>query len=354
MGGRQPRADSGSRTTLADVARLSGVSVSTASRALSGAQRISAETRSAVLRAVTELNYRPNRAAQALRTQHSQLVGLVMTNLVNASFHAMTEVIQQRLAENDYQSVLCLTGGDVEQEEARVAMLVEHHVDGVIMMGSDGVVPPPASRHLTEIPAVNLIRRETTTSVDTVLAADEEGAYLATRHLLELGHERIGLIVGLPDHPAGNDRRAGYLRALASAGIAPDPALVGEGRYAPPFGAEAARSMLVGASRPTALLLANHEAAFGALPVLNELDLQIPDDLSVICFEDAPAFTFWRPPLTVVDFDPEGLASLAVDLLLKRIRARGHDQAVGRQYRLGAQLLERESTSPPPSSSTPS
>ena len=332
--------------TLVDVARLSNVSRSTASRVLSGSPRVSSVTRAAVLQAAEELGYRPNRSARALRTDRSRLIGLVLTNLVNASFQTMTEVLQRRLADEDYQMLLCLTGGSTEMEATYVSMLIEHQVDGLIMMGSSGVVSAPEALRNSTIPVVNLIRRELPVTADSVLAADEEGAHQATAHLTQLGHRRIGLIVGTPDHPAGNDRRAGYLRALGEADIPIDPELIADGPYSPEFGARMIRRLLDLADPPTALFLANHEASLGALPILAERGILIPSKLSVVCFEDAPFFRYSRPPLTFVDHDPHGLADLAVNVLLNRLR--GSTEAAPRQYRLGAKLVERDSCGPPP------
>lgn len=331
--------------TLIDVAQLSNVSRSTASRVLSGSTRVSPATRAAVLKAAEELNYRPNRSARALRTDSSRLIGLVLTNLVNASFQTMTEVLQRRLAEEDYQMLLCLTGGSTELEASYVSMLVEHQVDGLIMMGSSGVVSAPEATINSGIPVVNLIRRELPVRADTLLAADEEGAHQATAHLVKLGHRRIGLMVGTPDHPAGNDRRAGYLRALAEADIPVDPALIADGPYLPETGPPLIRQLLELDEPPTALFLANHEASLGALPILAERGILIPSDLSVVCFEDAPSFRYSRPPLTFVDHDPQGLADLAVNVLLNRLRSVTQDPP--RQYRLGATLIERDSCAPP-------
>lgn len=333
--------------TLQSVADESGVSRSTASRALNGSPTVNTETRERVERASVELGYRPNKMARGLRTQSSHLVGLVLTNLVNASFHVMAEVVQQRLDQLGYQTILCVTQGQEDQEKRYVEMLLDHQAEGLIMIGSNGVVRGPDVLREPSVPVVNLIRRQETPVGDTILVADSEGAYEATRHLIQLGHRRIGLIVGEKDNPAGNERTRGYISALVEADIPVDPELMRSGPYAPETGSKAAVQLLDLPDPPTAWFIANHEAAFGALPVLVARDVSVPTELSVVCFEDAPWFSYWRPPLTVVDHGPKALGELAADLLLRRLARSDPGAEDPREVHLGARLVIRSSTSAP-------
>lgn len=327
--------------TLIDVASAAGVSRSTASRALSGSSLISAETRAAVEDAARVLGYRPNRAASALRSNRSHLIGLVMNNLLNATFHTVAEVVQKRAAAGGFQVLLCITDADPARENDVLAMLGEHGVDGTIVIGSGRSAA--ASNALLEQgrAVVNLIRSVKGSSASTVLADDVTGARDATAHLVELGHSRIGYIGGNEDATSGRERYEGYRLALADAGIPVDGTIVRKGPFTTEFGAEAINSLLDAPQAMTALYAANHEAVFGILPTLVGRGVSVPDELSLICHEDMPWLAMWQPAITVVDNGAAQLANVAMDLLFQQIKDSVDPD--GRTYRIGARLVERAS-----------
>jgi LacI family transcriptional regulator len=335
------------RATLQDIADACGVTRATVSRALSGSPGVGAVARARITETAERLGYRPNRVAQGLRNRRSHLVGLILTNLVNASFQKMTEVMQTRLDAAGYQTILSVSGGRLDQEERLLSMLLDRQVDGIVMLGSDGLIPLSPLARQAPVPIVNLVRRLDPQPADSVLARDREGAYEATSHLIALGHSRIALIVGKRDTHVGNERRAGYLLALKDAGIKPDRSILVEGSYAPDPGTQAIRQLFDQAKKPpTALLIANHEAAFGALPALSERRIEIPKQVSVIVYEDAPWFAYWGPPLTVVDNQPTMLAETAVSLLLARLQ---HQSSPAAEALGGApRLIVRSSCASPP------
>ncbi|WP_024799824.1 LacI family DNA-binding transcriptional regulator [Nocardia sp. BMG51109] len=330
--------------TLLDVARAAGVSRSTASRALSGSTLISPETRTAVENAARRLQYRPNRAASTLRSRRSNLLGLVMNNLVNASFHTVAEVVHRRAAQAGLQVILCITDADGEREADVLAMLAEHGVDAAIIIGTGS--NPEATNALMgqNCAVVNLIRSVHDCEAPTVLADDYNGAHDATRHLLRLGHRQIGYVGGHPTATSGRERFAGYRRALEDAGLEVDPALVRKGPFTTEFGEEATESLLDGSPRITALYAANHEAVFGVLPTLVRAGVTLPGDLSLVCHEDMPWLGLWRPAITVIDNGAQQLADMAMDLVLQQMNSRDRgESALGRTYRVGARLIERDS-----------
>lgn len=338
-------------TTLDDVAQAAGVSRSTASRALSGSPLVSAVTRTQVTQTAERLGYRVNRMASALRSHHSHLIGLVLNNLINASFHTIAEVVQRRAADEGYQVLLCITDSDPRRERAVLDMLADHSVDGLIMIGSSEHAAT-TNRMLAEgTGIVNVIRSPGDSAAPAVLAADRDGAYEATSYLLGLGHRRIGYIGGPDGTNSGRERFSGYRSALAGAGAAPDPRLVRKGPFTPQFGQSSLGALLDDCPDITALLIANHEAAFGALPALIARGISVPGQLSLICYEDIPWLSWWHPPVTVVDNGPRELAELAMDLLLPQMsRPQGAagpaDGRPGRAYRVGAQLIVRSSCAP--------
>lgn len=338
--------------TLDEVAEAAGVSKSTASRVLSGSSRVSDRTRRAVQSAAERLGYRPNRIASGLRTRRSNLIGLVITNLVNASFHVITEVLQQRLDERGYQVLLCVTDADPEREARYLDMLLDHRVDGLIIVGTGDNTEMVRQVGAAGIPVVNLMRSPEDVPGDSVMAADREGAELAVQHLIGLGHRRIAFIGGPAHIDSGRDRYAGFAAALAAAGLEPDPDLCARGPYTMAFGAEAARRLMAADDPPTALYSANHEATFGTLGALVQLGVRVPEQLSLVCHEEAPWFSYWHPPITVVDNGARDLGELAAEQLLRRIESRPDNgdpapEGVGRLIRVGSRLVVRSSTAAP-------
>ncbi|NHI17715.1 LacI family DNA-binding transcriptional regulator [Microbacterium excoecariae] len=336
--------------TLRAVAQDAGVSISTASRALNGSPLISHETRTLVEGSAQKLGYRPNRAASALRSKRSRLIGLVMNNLVNHSFHTIAEVTQRKAASEGYQVILSTTGGDPAAEQDLLRTLSDHGVDGTLIIGSGQNAATTNGFLADGMAVVNVIRSSRDSLAPTVLAADRDGAFEATRHLAGLGHRRIGYIGGEPTSDSGRERHAGYSEALEAEGLAYDPDLVIRGPFTQDFGADAARELLARRTGMTALFAANHEAVFGVLPVLAAEQVRIPDDLALACFEDMPLLQMWHPPVTVVDNGASEIAELAVDLLLNQIGAPTDPEnlrRLARTYRVGARLIERASTAPP-------
>jgi LacI family transcriptional regulator len=330
--------------TLQDVADAAGVSRSTASRALSGSSSISAQTRSTVELAASQLGYRVNQMARALRSKNSHLIGLVLNNLINASFHTIAEVVQRRANDEGYQVILTITGADPRRERELLDTLGDHNVDGIIVIGSGQNAATTNQLLANGTAIVNVIRAPHESAAPSVLAADRDGAFDAVNHLISLGHRRIGFIGGPAGTNSGDERYAGYAAALAEASIRLDARLVERGPFEPDFGSAAVGRLFTGGTLPTGLFAANHEATFGVLPALVARNLTIPADLSLICYEDMPWLAAWQPPITVVDNGASDMGRLAMDLLLNQLAdPRSAPPTRGRAYRVGAALIERSS-----------
>lgn len=331
--------------TLKDVATAAKVSVSTASRALAGGGLASSATQARLARVAAELGYRPNAMARGLKTGASGLVGLLVHNLANASFQVLAEVAQSELRARGYQVLLCIVGDDPEQEAETLRALGDRQVDGLIVVPTGRNGGRLAELDRSGVPTVCVVRRDEGHDIETVLADDPQGAYLGTRHLLALGHRRIGLTVGRRDTTSGRERLSGYVRALAEAGVPVDDELVQAGRYEPETGVVAARLLLDRPDPPTAIFVANHESALGVFRVVAERQIRVPDDLSLLVYEDASWFAWHRPAISVVDGGARDLALLAVERLLGRLDSRAPAEPA-REYRVGARLVERASCRP--------
>lgn len=333
------------RPTLIDVATAAGVSRSTASRVLSGDGAYSSDAGERVRAAASEVGYLLNSNARTLRTNRTMLTGLVLNNLVNATFHVVAEIVQQRLAHKGYRMILCVTGGDAEEESGYLQTLAEQGVDGVIVVGSGSNISQLNSIHASGTAIVNLIRAGEGAPGDRVLASDRDGAVLATRELLELGHQSIGYIGGPMQTNSGRERFQGYRSTLRKAGTFREE-LVLRGAFTPDFGIESIRRMMQVPEPPTAVYVANHEASFGVLPTLRNLDVRVPLELSIIAHDEPSWFQYWDPAISFVDSGPAELAELAAARLLAAMS--NNDEAEGqREFRVGAKLVKRESSAPP-------
>ena len=287
--------------TLQDVADEARVSRSTASRALSGSPLISRDTQAVVQAVAERLGYRVNRAASALRSRQTHLIGLVLNNLLNASFHTIAEVVQRRAHKEGYQVILMISDADAKRERELLSTLSEHHVDGLVLIGTGENVGVTNTMIAGGTPIVSVIRSPAGSAAPAVLASDRDGATQATEHLINLGHRRVAYIGGPPSTNSGAERYAGYLDALANAGIKLDPELVERGPFAPEFGSTATHALLDRRPDITAVFAANHESVFGVLPALVARSVTVPDQISLVCYEDIPWLQWWAPPITVVD-----------------------------------------------------
>ena len=323
------------------------MSVSTASRALTGSSRVSGPTVARVRAAAAALGYRPNASARTLRTARSRFIGLVVTNLVNTSFHTIAEVVQREFAQRSYQLMLSVTAGDPVQERSSLRTLVDHSAAGVIVVGSDS----EATEELRKLgtPTVHLARRPRDPAGDCVLGDEIAGGRSATEYLLEKGHRRIAVIAGPPDVQSGRERTQGYWLAMQAAGVPVSAELMPATALSPEAGPPAVEALLAlpARRRPTAVLMANHEASYGALPALREHAVAIPDGLSVICYEDSQLARWWHPAITVIDNNARQMGELAARLLLQRLEVADGDRARERaefsEIRVGTRIIERDS-----------
>ncbi|WP_164700268.1 LacI family DNA-binding transcriptional regulator [Modestobacter sp. KNN46-3] len=330
------------------MAAAAGVSTSTASRALSGHPAVLPSTRARVEAAAAALQYEPNRTASALRTRRTGLIGLVVNSLRSATSHTIAETLQGWAAEHEYQLLVCTTGGDPAREASFLQTVRQHHFDGVVIAGS-GANTDLVNALVQADHAVVTMNREVPGSLaPSVMSAYETAARLAAEHLLQLGHTRIAAIEGPPSVTSGRLHDAGFRAAMAAAGVPVLDDLVCRGPFTPDFGRWAAAELLGLSEPPTALLVTNHEASFGALPVIGDSELRVPDQLSVICTEDEPFYQWWSPPVTTVDNCAALLAVGAADLLLRQLTSGAQDLPSRRTELVTPVLVRRGSTAAPP------
>ncbi len=335
------------RATLKDVAQLAGTSVATASRVLAGAGLAADETRQRIEDAAQTLNYQPNLQARALRQQASRAIGLVMPNLLNAGYTALADAASRLLAQRGYHLLLSPTGDDLRTEAETLRDMVGQNVDGLIL------VPSAVDRALVDyliehdVPAVAAIRRVPGDGLDTVTFEDYAGAAAATQHLLSLGHRRIGYIGGDVHHSSNQARWQGHQAALREHNLPVAEELVRLGVLRNTWGSVATANLLRLADPPTAVFVASIALIPGVLATLQSYNIVVPDDVSLICFDDVEWFEFTVPKITAVSSSQSRLAEAAVTLLLTRIEEPEQRGRTPSLMEIKSELMLRSSTASP-------
>src|SRR5436190_6474961 len=326
--------------TLADLAREAGTSASTASRAISGRGYVSAVTRARLLETADRLGYVPNASARTLKHRTSRVVGVVVSDLGNQFYGRLAAAIEETLRAADYQMVLIGDNSESSEELAGARTFLAMRAPGVIMTP----VGDEASRLLLRhgVGVVEVDRRLAGSSCDAVVVDNERGARDATAHLLLNGHRRIALLVADTDWTSDAGRLQGYRDAHAQAGIAVDEALIVRiGFHAPD--AELRIARLLDEGPPTAIFAANNLLADQAWHVLRRRGLRLPDDVSLVGFDDVPWMEMVRPAITVVAQPTEELGRRAAALLLRRLEDPAREARV---EQLQPTLVVRGSTGP--------
>jgi LacI family transcriptional regulator len=291
--------------TILDVARAAGVSTATVSRAMNGGL-VSPAARASVEAAVARLGYRPNTVARGLATGRTGVIGVIVPDVAGPLYAQMARGIEDVTEPLGLQFFMLTDNRSAELERRAITTLLERRVDGLVLIGSR-LERAALEALLGSGTAIVLVEREGADVPFASISLDNEGgAYAATRYLVECGHRRIAHVTGL--RAAGERRRAGYLRALADAGLEPGPLL--EGDFSEDSGVAAAAPLL--AQRGvTAVFCANDRIALGLSSALIAAGVLLPDDLSLVGFDDLPFSAFLSPALTTVRQDARVMGRLA-------------------------------------------
>jgi DNA-binding LacI/PurR family transcriptional regulator len=330
---------------MMDVARLAGVSHQTVSRVLNDHPSVRAQTRDRVLDAMRQLDYRPNSAARTLVTRRSKTLGLVSFDTTLIGPASMLYGIEGAARRAGYfVSIVSVQSLDRRSVVDAISRLRDQFVEGIIAL----VPQESAVEALAEVPAdIALVGVGLGESSDVPMVGLDNtgGAMLAVRHLVELGHERVHHVSGPRDWPEASERLDGWRVVLRQAGVRAPAPLTGD--WSARAGYEAGRK-LAGDRKVTAIFCANDHMAMGMLRALTEAGRRVPEEVSVVGFDDIPEAPYLLPPLTTVQQDFTGLGRRSLELLMEQLDtgARTH-----RKVRLAPNLVVRNSTAPPPSRS---
>jgi len=336
-----------SRVTIREVADEAGVSIATVSRVLNGRGDVAPETRELVSRIIQERGYIANRGARGLSNGRTGLVGLLVPLIYPAYFSAILSGATEALQEHDLRAVLSPTAHEHDREVTLLERLMHGLTDGALI-----VLPEESSRELERLldAGYHFVVIDPLMPLDdrtpSVSAAHASGADQAIKHLLALGHRRIAIISGPRGWVATEDRRRGYHAALAAAGILPDPELEVESNFEIDGGEQAAGVLLDLAEPPTAIFAFNDNHAIGAIQAARARGLHVPDDLSIVGFDDVEHATIVTPTLTTVRQPLAEMGRTAVNLL-QRLLDRQRFETL--HIELATRLVVRESSGPVPS-----
>lgn len=331
------------KSTIKDIAREAGVSVSTVSRALNNACRVDAKTKKRIEEVAERMGYRPSIAAQSMRTQKSRLIFLVVPDITNPFYSTLAKTFQSLVQEKSYILALFNTNETLSEELAAI--------ETAKAVSADGIVFTSVTSHQCVIDALKslkaptvLLNSYTAGEFDTVYGQPKLGTYLSTKHLIENGHRRIAFAGAPTNTVIGKSRKQGYIDALAEAGLPQEEHLSFELGFSEEAGYRAGKYFVSLPCMPTAICCANDIIALGVLAALYEAGVKVPEQISVIGMDDILYSRLSTPPLTTVSNDCVEFARCGFELLFDRIE--GQYDGSPRSIVLGRQLIQRQSVAP--------
>lgn len=337
--------------TIRDVAQRAGVSTMTVSRVLNNSGYVSADARVRVESAVAELGYVPNTLGLSLRFKRTQTLALVVTDITNPFFTNMARGVEDVASQRGFSTILCNTDESETKQADYLTILLQKRVDGVLLVPARSAAGPVQWLQQRNVPVVIIDRQAPGARVDCVRGQSEAGGHDLANLLYDLGHRDVAMLAGPSYVSTAVDRVAGYIRASAERGISARPGYIIYGSFTVASGYTMAQQALRSEPRPTALLAANNFIAIGAYRALRDAGLRVPDDVSLVAFENLPEHTALDPFLTVAAQPAYEMGTRAAELLLDRLR--GHGPAEPLDIQLPNEIIVRRSSAPPPAHRSP-
>lgn len=328
--------------TLKDVAKLAGVSTATVSHVINGTRFVSEELQQKVNNAMAELDYRPNMMARALKMGFQKTIGIIVPDCTNPFFAEISRSIDRYCFSKGYNIILCNTDNNLEQQSSYTNMLISKHIDGVIFISSDNTDEDINKFLKNSIPVVIADRIGKNNNVDSIIVNNEKGGYQATKYLINHGFTKIGCISGPSFISSSSQRVLGYKRALKEANIEIRDDFISVGDFHFAGGIAAVDNFLKLDDKIEAVFATNDMMALGFINALKNVGLNVPNDISVVGYDNIQLAQFMTPKLTTVSQPLEDVAKTATDLLLDKIKNRKTYNS-SKLITLDPQLIERES-----------
>ncbi|MFZ6768501.1 LacI family DNA-binding transcriptional regulator [Undibacterium sp. Di26W] len=307
---------------LSEVAKIAGVSPITASRAIRGVGYVSEEARARIMEAAAQLNYTPDMLARRMRGDKSNLIGVFVNNYGSLVLHEIIKAITQEARRKGFDLIVFNAERFDRPGRIETSNMLSKLCDGLLLLlpnASDGYLDLIDKQGFPCV-LVNFDARQM--NMPIVVAENRNGARMAVEHLLGLGHRRIGFVAGTAGTGQSAEREKGYVDAMLAAGLSVDPALIVQGQFMQSGGYSATETLLSLAVPPTAIFCANDEMAFGAIDAISSKGLKVPDDVSVIGFDDIPTASYVFPTLTTMRQPFIEMANRAVSEVVEIIQGR--------------------------------
>ena len=332
--------------SIRDIARLANVSDSTVSRALRDSPLVKIETREKIHRIAEESGYRASAVARSLATRRTRTIGVVVTTIADPFAAETVCGIEEAAGEHGYSLFLANSHADPYREAKVVTSFEERRVDGVVVTSSRvGTLWAPLLAGM-RVPIVLINGQHPSDNIHWVVIANAQASREATRHLIQLGHQRIAYLGDRHGYQSDTERFGGYRKALDEADLPFEPDLVVYGDGKPEGGVRAMEILLALPKPPTAVFCFNDFSAVGALRRIHASGLRVPDDISLVGFDDLNIAQYAEPPLTTVRQPKQHMGRLAVEILLKLLAGADAEYCIT----VPGELIVRESTAPPPAS----
>ena len=328
--------------TIRDVAKLAGVAPITASRVISNSGYASDEVRQRVNQAVDQLGYVPNFLARSLRSKRTRTLALVLTDITNPFWTTVARGVEDAASEEGYHVIFCNTDESASKQESYLEAMIQKQVDGILLVPARSKEDPIKFLHQQNVQVVLLDRRLPDIEVDVVRCDSKGGAYQLVQLLLKLGHRRIAILSGPSGVSSADDRVAGYQHALQEAGLETEDRLIIYGEFSLESGYQMTHDLLAMTPRPTALFASNNFSAIGALKALHDAGVTVPEEMSVVGFDDLPAAIVVEPFLTVAFQPAYEMGRRATKRLLECLDGQVTDGI--QEIVLPVSIIERKST----------
>ncbi|MFR0654498.1 HTH-type transcriptional repressor PurR [Pantoea sp. SIMBA_079] len=328
--------------TIKDVAKRAGVSTTTVSHVINKTRFVAEETRNAVWEAIKALHYSPSAVARSLKVNHTKTLGLLATSSEAPYFAEIIEAIENHCFAQGYTLILGNAHNDLQKQRAYLSMMAQKRVDGLLVMCSE--YPDDLLKMLEENRNIPMVVMDWGASrgdfTDTVQDNAFQGGYLAGRYLIERGHRDIGAIPGQLERNTGGGRHAGFLQAMHEAGITVRAEWIVQGDFEPESGYQAMQQILSQKQRPTAVFCGGDIMAMGAICAADEMGLRVPQDISVIGYDNVRNARYFTPALTTVHQPKAQLGEKALEMLLDRITSKREEPQT---IEVQPSLIERRS-----------
>ncbi|PQJ66714.1 HTH-type transcriptional repressor PurR [Photobacterium angustum] len=327
--------------TIKDVARMAGVSTTTVSHVINKTRFVAEATQQKVLAAVDELNYAPSAVARSLKCNTTRTIGMLVTKSTNPFFAEVVHGVEEYCYGAGYTLILCNTEGNLEKQRDYLRMLSEKRVDGLLVMCSDlDQMLLDLLERKNDLPMVIMDWGPESPHTDNILDNAENGGYIATKHFIENGHKKIGCLSGQVDKSTCQERLKGFRKAMAEADLTVNDDWLLDGDFECESAVEAAQKFIAMEDRPTAIFCFNDIMAMALISTFEQAGLRVPDDISIIGYDNIDLAPYFAPPLTTIHQPKRRLGKKAIEILLERVKDKNHERQT---FEMTPKLVERKS-----------